>query len=56
MTPNKTIRPQQITSEEIYEIADIENVYEDAFSSYGAQDADYAYDNFDMDNYGYESY
>lgn len=45
----------EITTEELYDIADMEDIYEDAYSSYGAHDADYAYDNFDMDNYGYEA-
>lgn len=54
---NKKIGPaKDINSEELYDIADIEDIYESAFGSYGSKDADYDYVDFDVDNYGYEAY
>lgn len=54
---NKKIGPaKDISSEELYDPADIEDIYESAFGSYGSKDADYDYVDFDMDNYAYEAY
>jgi len=48
-TPNK-----KTYVEESYTSNSIDDIYELAFSSYGAND--YDYDNYDVDNYAYEAY
>lgn len=50
-TPNK-----KTYVEEIYTSDLMDDIYESAFSSYGAKDADYDYVNYDVDNYAYEAY
>lgn len=56
MTPKKMTTAKNISSEELYDITDIEDIYESAFSSYGAKNTDYDYVDFDVDNYAYEAY
>ena len=34
----------------------IDDIYESAFSSFGAKDADYDHSDYDVDNYAYEAY
>lgn len=50
-TPNK-----KTYVEESHILDSIDDIYESAFSSYGAKDADYDYVNYDVDNYAYEAY
>ncbi|MEY4333913.1 MAG: hypothetical protein RLZZ196_2656 [Bacteroidota bacterium] len=56
MTPKKMATAKDISSEELYDMTDIEDIYESAFGSYGSKDTDYDYVDFDVDNYGYEAY
>ncbi len=50
-TPNKKLHIEQT-----YTLDSIDDIYESAFSSYGAKDADYSYVDYDVDNYAYEAY
>jgi hypothetical protein len=54
---NKKIGPaKDISSEGFYDMSDIDDIYQSAFSSYGSKNADYDYMDFDTDNYAYEAY
>lgn len=53
----KKMTPANIkNSEEHHSDNTIDDIYQSAFSSYGAKSADYDYVDFDVDNYAYEAY
>jgi hypothetical protein len=56
MTNRKMAPAKDISSEGLYDMNDIEDIYESAFGSYGARSADYDDVDFDTDNYAYEAY
>ena len=56
MTNRKMAPAKDISSEGLYDMNDIQDIYESAFSSYGAKNTDYDYVDFDTDNYAYEAY
>jgi len=54
---NKKIDPAKETSSEgLYDMSAIDDIYQSAFSSYGSNNTDYSHMNFDTDNYAYEAY
>jgi hypothetical protein len=54
---NKKIGPAKDTSSEgLYDMSAIDDIYQSAFSSYGSNNTDYSHMNFDTDNYAYEAY
>lgn len=56
MTVKKIKPAKHINSEELYDLDDIQDIYQSAFSSYGAKDTDYDDIDFDTDNYAYQAY